>query len=55
MAGGARRGGAQGVRAANLTLPNVQLLLCFSQMLLMYCSSTQKKKNKLLTTYSCRL
>ena len=39
-----KEGGAQGVRAANLTLPNVQLLLCFSQMLLMYCSSTQEKE-----------
>ena len=39
-----KEGGAQGVRAANLTLSNVQLLLCFSQMLLMYCSSTQEKE-----------
>lgn len=38
-----RRGVQGGVRAANPILPNVQLLLCFSQMMLMQCSIIQKK------------
>lgn len=42
--GGDRKGAQRGRGAANPTLLNVQLLLCFSQTLLIKCSILFRKK-----------
>lgn len=53
--GGKRKEAQGGMRAANLTLSNVQLLLCFSRMLLIVFYYSEEKNESYLLPVSCRM